>query len=379
MMFDQKKAYDFLIRLLSVPSVNGKDDESEIALCIRDYFQQHGISSVIHPIDEKHANVSAFLPGTDNKRTVIWNGHLDTVPYGDLSEWVSDPAVPAEKDGRIFARGASDMKSGLAAMVCALCHLEGKPVCNVLFIGTCDEEKNGLGAEAVLKDHMITEGAKLLLIGEPTALHPGTAQKGCLWLQLEIKGRTSHGAYPEKGTNAIECGMRIADMVSAFVKGYHHPLLGRSTAQVTCIEGGIASNMTPDRCKIIMDIRMVPPLRAEDVLRAAETALEQQKAHKPDLEAGFVCLNNRRAIEIDETHPFVKNLQQEIRRLDHDDTPIGINFFTDASILDRSGVMDICLFGPGDPAMAHQPDESVEVSKYLDAIRILQNLLRSGL
>ena len=110
---------EFLNQLLSIPSVNGVDDEREIANFIAEYLKDCKVNVSVREIDQRHANVVAVLGGK-SKEKVVWNGHLDTVPYGKLSQWNTDPAVPAKKNGCIYARGASDMKSGLAAMVYAL-------------------------------------------------------------------------------------------------------------------------------------------------------------------------------------------------------------------------------------------------------------------
>ena len=370
-MLNEENARKLLTDLLSIHSVNGLDREADAAEYLRSYFISHGIAADIQEIDGKRANVIAFLPGRTPGRSMIWNGHLDTVPYGDPEKWHTDPAVPTEKDGRIYARGASDMKSGLAAMVYALCNLEERPAFDIQFIGTCDEEKNGMGAETVLRDGLMAD-AGFLLVGEPTAMRLGTAQKGCLWLEMNVEGRTSHGAYPQNGANAVEYGMAAAEALRSYVCGFQHPLLGSSTAQVTRIEGGVANNMTPDRCRLVMDIRMTPPLDREMVLCAAETVLEKIRQEKPQIGIRFEVLNHRRAIEVSPEHPVVSSLRKEIIRAGYEGSQTGISFFTDASILDRMGEKDICLFGPGDPDLAHQPDEYVPVSRYLDAIRILQ-------
>ena len=388
----KEAAIGLLMDLLSIPSVNGRDDEGAVAIFLREYFDAHGVFAQLQKIDDSHANVFAFIPGRDKNRTMLWNGHLDTVPYGDLRSWHTDPAVPLILDGRVYGRGASDMKSGLAAMTFALSHLQQRgitPAHNILFLGTCDEEKNGAGAEAALKQirdrnfcfpgfekqcfpDIADQERPFLLVGEPTDLRPGTAHKGCLWLQLQVQGRTSHGAYPEKGINAITCGMHVAKAISAYVSSFSHPLLGSATAQITRIEGGIANNMTPDTCRIVMDIRMVPGVCTDQVLIKGQEALQKEAEIHPGLSISFECLNNRRAIEINPAHPQVAKLRSLLQNADRDAAPIGINFFTDASILDREDGMDICLFGPGDPALAHQPDEYVEIDKYLDAISILE-------
>ena len=235
----KKDAVDLLKQVLEIPSVNSKDEEGAVAEFLARYFQEHGVEASVQRIDATHANVIAFVPGIDETRTVIWNGHLDTVPYGNVDEWDTDPSKAVEKDGKLFARGTSDMKSGLTAMVYALCHLDGKPACNIQFLGTCDEEKNGLGAEMVLKESKMAD-AEWMLVGEPTGMKLGVAQKGCLWLEICINGKTGHGAYPKEGANAVACAVRIANAVQEYVEQFEHELLGASTAQITMIQGGVA-------------------------------------------------------------------------------------------------------------------------------------------
>lgn len=362
---------ELLKRLLEIPSVNSRDNEGNVAEYLTRYFSDHGIQAEVQKMDETHANVIAFVPGKKQERTVIWNGHLDTVPYGELQEWATNPSKAVEKDGRIYARGASDMKSGLAAMVYALCHLDQEPACNIQFLGTCDEEKGGLGAEMVLKEGKMSDG-QWILVGEPTGMKLGVAQKGCLWLEISARGVTSHGAYPQEGANAVYGASEIGAQIKAYVEQSAHPLLGSSTAQITMIEGGVANNMTPDRCRAVMDIRMVPGMTREMVLGKAREALEKLKEKDSRFEADFTVLNDRRAIEISSSHPMVKLLGKELREAGYEEADLGINFFTDGSVLDRNGERDILLFGPGEPSMAHKPNEYVEIEKYEAAIRILQ-------
>ena len=373
-----KNAIQLLKEIIEIPSVNSKDRERSVAEYLAAYFKDHGIEAEVQDIDELHANVVAFVPGKNRDQTILWNGHLDTVPYGSLEEWNTDPKSAVEKDGRIYGRGSSDMKSGVAAMTYALCHLDGEPACNIRFVGSCDEEKGGLGAEEALKAGY-TKDVKWILVGEPTDMKLGIAQKGCLWMEMEIKGKTSHGAYPKEGANAVACAARLAEKVQAYVGTFSHEVLGASTAQITMIQGGVANNMTPDYCRTVMDIRMVPGLTAPMVLEYAGKLMEQEAGKDSRLSGKFTALNDRRAIEIDGNHPMTAGIRGLLKKSGYTGEDLGINFFSDASVLDRAGEKDILLFGPGDPAMAHQPNEFVETGKYQDAIIILQEFAKNFL
>lgn len=373
--FMENATLELLKNLLEIPSVNGLDNEKNIAKYLVGYFKQHFIEARMQYIDDTHANVIAFVPGKNRHKTMIWNGHLDTVPYGNLQEWATNPSAAVIKDGRIYARGAADMKSGLAAMVYALCHITEKPECNIRFLGTCDEERGGLGARKILEQNELGDGG-CILIAEPTGMQLGTAQKGCLWLELQVQGKTSHGACPEQGINAITVGTELANQIHGEVVGFTHSFSGKATAQVTMMEGGVAPNMTPDACRVVMDIRMVTGLTAEMVLNQAQAAARQKAREFPGLSVEYKILNHRRAIEVAEHHPMVVKFRQILQGYGYAGQAVGVNFFTDASVLDATGTRQVLLFGPGESALAHQANEYVEIKKYEDAILVLQEFLQ---
>jgi peptidase, argE/dapE family len=369
-----KKSIALLKEILAIPSVNGADNEGAVAEFIANYLKEKHIDAFVQQIDETHANIIAKLEGKSSE-TVVWNGHLDTVPYGNTEEWNTDPSIPVEKNGRIYARGASDMKSGLAAMVYLLGEIGEsgeKPEQTILFLGTCDEEKSGLGAEKILEEIDLSSGS-LLLIGEPTGCKLGVAQKGCIWAQLNISGKTSHGAYPEEGYNAVEYGMKIVCRIKKWVTEYEHRVLGTATAQVTMIQGGIAPNMTPDFAEILLDIRTVPGISAEDVeKKIKKICREEVEETNGEVKFEVRIKNERRAIEIAEEERWLKEFKAYLKQNGAETEEIGINYFTDASILTKKeSEIPVLLFGPGEPRLAHKPNEFVELEKYEKYIEIL--------
>lgn len=376
---EEQRAIQLLQEVMAIPSVNGRDEEGKVAEYLCAYFQNAGISAAVERIDETHANVTAVLEGDPEGGRMIWNGHLDTVPYGAREDWDTDPALPVTEGKILYGRGASDMKSGLCAMVYALCEYKrsGKrPACSVLFLGTCDEEKGGLGAERVCQKGE-NRGYSQYLIGEPTGLRLGMAQKGCIWLELSLHGKTSHGAYPEQGVSGVEHGIFIAHQLKAWVETFSHPLLGNSTANITQISGGTACNMIPERCDILMDIRITPGVSVEDVTKKAEELIaEEQRKTEGLLQVEYQLKNNRRAIEAAEDAPMVRKLKACMEKEGILPKATGISFFTDASIMVRDQPeAQVLLFGPGEPSMAHKPNEWVDLDHYRKAIRVLERFL----
>lgn len=373
---DEYSALEFLKQVLSIPSVNGVDDEGRVAEFLCEYLRACHVESSVQRIDATHANVVAILPG-ESEKVVIWNGHLDTVPYGDFDEWTHLPYEVHDEGGLLFVRGASDMKSGLAAMVYTLGQMKKAhriPRDTIYFLGTCDEEKNGLGARKALEKEFVKE-ADLLFIGEPTGCKLGVAQKGCMWIALLVEGITSHGAYPKEGINAIEYGMDVCGQFKKYITQFFHPVLGNATAQVTMIHGGITPNMTPDRAEILMDIRVVPGISSDDIITKLKEICHTYKSKSNNkVKFEIEVRNDRIAIEINSNNYWVKACKKVLKNLAIPSEEIGINYFTDGSILSKAVQMPVLLLGPGNPNMAHKPDEYVEKSKYLEYLEILQNV-----
>lgn len=369
-----KRSIALLKEILAIPSVNGMNNEGTVAEFIATYLKGKKVDAFVQKIDETHANIIAKLEGKSSEM-VVWNGHLDTVPYGNVEEWSTDPSIPVEKNGRIYARGASDMKSGLAAMVFLLGEIGEsgqKPEQTILFLGTCDEEKRGLGAEKILEEINLLSGS-LLLIGEPTGCKLGVAQKGCIWAQLNISGKTSHGAYPEEGYNAVEYGMKMVYRIKEWVTTYTHRVLGTATAQVTMIRGGIAPNMTPDFAEILLDIRTVPGISAEEVeKKIGKICREEVAKTNGEVKVEVQIKNARRAIEIAEEEKWLQKFKAYLKKNGAETEETGINYFTDASILTKKeSEIPVLLFGPGEPQLAHKPNEFVELEMYEKYIEIL--------
>ncbi|ADL05802.1 M20 family metallopeptidase [Lacrimispora saccharolytica] len=374
----EREAVQLLQDLIGIRTVNGKDGEKPAAEYICQYLNSRGVEAFVQDIGEGRGNVIALIQGAHEGKGMIWNGHLDTVDYGSLESWDRPPWTPVMENGCLFGRGASDMKSGLAAMVYVLGKLGEtgqKPGTTIQFLGTCDEERGGTGARAIISGGYMMEGS-VLLIGEPTGCTVGIGQKGCIWLELEVKGKTSHGAYPEEGCNAVSCAYEAAECLGNWIRLHDHPVLGRATAQITEIQGGIQPNMTPDLCTVLMDIRTVPGLTCESILSRLETIF-QDISRKYGGIPGLVprIKNHRISIEADKASLGVATLVKSMEAAGIPEAYSGISYFTDASILaeGREGLTTL-LFGPGSADMAHKPNECVRIPDYLRAIGALTNM-----
>lgn len=382
----KEEALALLKALVEIESVTGTQGELAAARFIAGYFEgmQNAAYSVrVTEVDAARGNAVVMLKGRDGKGKTLLNGHMDTVPFGDLENWTVPPGQATFRDGKIFGRGTTDMKAGLAAMMTALKrHMsEGfVPQGDIVFVATCDEEAYGAGAQSAI-DEGLLEGVAQMIIAEPTANQLAVVGKGCLWMELSVSGRTSHSAYPGKGVNAVELAYAIYEQLKQAIGVPENPYTGTATCALTKISGGVKENMIPDRCTAFLDIRSIPEMDNDEIQRILEEIIEKVgKAN--NCFPNFVqihLLNDRKPIKIDLEHPLIPLMTDAVADASGGafrPVPVGVNYFTDASVFGRAQALPTVLFGPGESAMAHQPDEFVFEDKYIHAAEYYYELIK---
>lgn len=362
-----------LCDILNIDTQNPPGNERVLAEWIARYLGDTPCAVTVQPISERRANIIARIPGKTREGALMLNGHLDTVPHG--AGWNTPPGTARIREGWVYARGASDMKSGLAAALYAFREFArsgGTPRTDIVFAGTADEESGGLGASALMESGE-ADGVSAIVIGEPTENRPGLAAKGALWLRATVAGRASHSAYPERGVNAIEGAVRFSEAVRGLLGG-SHPLLTSPTAAITGLTGGIKQNMVPDRAELLMDVRTVPGMDHAALIDAFRAAARELSAQ--GFAVGFEVINDRPAVTVREDAPVVKMLAACCRaEFGCDREPVGTAFFSDASVFLKYGAFDVALFGPGEREQAHTPNERVSLAAYRDSVRVYRALI----
>ena len=292
--------------------------------------------------------LARLAPREKARHRIVLAPHLDTVNADD------DLFIPREKNGRIYGRGACDTKGCVAAMMTALCELAcqaSRPAqTEILFAGLVDEENGQAGSRALAGSRL---RADLAIVGEPTRLQAVTAHKGDLWMIIRTRGLSAHGALPELGRNAVHAMARVVDLLETkyarLLKRRTHSVLGHPTINVGSIRGGTQANIVPDSCEILVDRRTIPGETELGVEREIHSFLRKYR-----LEVTF-DKGRLAPCEPMETSPKLPLVAQFFRIIGQR-KPAGVNYFCDASVLSRGGIPSI-VFGPGDIAYAHRPDE----------------------
>lgn len=366
-------AIPFLQRLIQTDTCNPPGNETKLAAELLAFLQEHGIAGEIFEAGEGRGNLEAMFPGSGT-RTLMFCGHLDTVGAWTPEAGVYPPHGAVLADGRMYGRGTSDMKSGLAAMLLAAVslHLEGvKLGGDLLFLATAGEEVDSCGASlyAARPDRRKPDG---LVIAEPTGSRVAVGHKGALWLRITLHGRSAHGSMPQLGLNAVEGMMEII----AFLRRHSlqwqaaDPVLGSGSLSVNRIAGGIQTNVVPDRCEIDVDIRTVPPQKHAALFAELEAELAKLGGRAPGYRCELRQLLDRSVVYTDPGEALIRTALD----IAGADGVCGVPYYTDGSVLHEDGTIPVLIYGPGEPSLAHQPDEWVELEAYLASIRFYREL-----
>jgi acetylornithine deacetylase/succinyl-diaminopimelate desuccinylase family protein len=361
-----------LCELIALPSVNpafaGANDpragEKNVADFLAAVSAKAGLPVEFQRVCAGRSNfITRLQPSRKIAKRILLAPHLDTVPAANEKQF-----SPGKKNGRIYGRGACDTKGSVAAMLSALISLANHPQrpkqTEIIFAGLVDEEDAQRGSRALAESGL---KADLAIVGEPTELKIVTAHKGDLWLQLETRGKSAHGANPQLGKNAIHEMARVVELLETDcakkLRGKKHPLLGHATISVGTISGGTQANVVPDACVISADRRTLPGETEQSVRRELQKLLRAKKlSAKIDNSRAASCL----PLETDFRLPLI----QQFFRVAGQKKALGVDYFCDAAVLSEAGIPSV-VFGPGNIAQAHTADEWISIEQLEKAASML--------
>lgn len=377
----KEEALSLLTSCMKINTCNPPGNEQALCEAIVSYLAQYGIAGEVLPFAPGRANVVARIAGKDSSKTFLINGHLDTVQFGDAANWQYDPLEPTLKGNILYGRGSSDMKSGLCALLFAFANLvrEGKqPQYNLVFLGTADEEFGGRGSEKACEDGLL-DNIDGVFIGEPTGNAISIAAKGTIWLSATFKGKTCHSSYPERGMNAAEIACEFMQEVKVLAQESDHELLGKESFTLTKMQAGIANNMVPDECQMVMDIRTLPSTKHALLLEKIERIAKCLEIKYDGVSIALQTLTNRMAVETAADHPLTIAFSKSVELICENPKIMGTSFFSDASTYCKQYDGPVILFGPGESDEAHKPNEHIDIQKYYDAIQVWEHFFEQDL
>jgi acetylornithine deacetylase len=352
--------------LVAIDSVNpslvpGAAGEAAVADAIADAMRRLGLDVAVESVAPGRPNVVGVVEGRARGRTLILCGHTDTVGVAGMHA----PFTPTDRDGRLYGRGAQDMKGGVAAMISAAGVIanRGLPAGRIVVACVVDEEHSSIGAEGFVKNWR-GDGA---IVTEPTDLEVAVGHKGFEWIEIEVRGKAAHGSRPAEGEDAILRLGRVLTHLEALDSQLRnrapHPLVGTASLHASTISGGREWSSYPDSATLQMERRTLPSESASCGSDEVEQICNRLMREDPTFHAVSRQMFNRSGYEIPLDHELPKLVCEASMRCGGTPRLVGASFWTDAAILGHAGIPSV-LFGPGGAGL-HSTEEYVMVADVL--------------
>jgi succinyl-diaminopimelate desuccinylase len=378
---DENRLLGFASDLARTSSENPPGNEIQVANLLEARMREIGLKVDCYDFKPGRPN----LIGTQDfgkGHSVMFDGHMDTVPAGNRDLWSVGPFSGEMIDGRLYGRGTADMKCSIAAWLSALEAVKGAGMELKGKVLTClvsDEEVSGLGTEDILSRGYF---ADMAVVGEPTGLTLHIAHKGVIRWRLTTLGKAGHISSPEEGVNAIQKMAKVCHMLDRYsrhLKKRKHKLLGYPTISVGTIRGGEKDNIIPARCEVSVDRRLMPGEEPEQAETELIELLEAMKKKDKDFEYMLERYVLLQASEIEPDEEVVSILGRSVKKVTGRKARIeGFDATCEMVHLVKMGIPTV-IFGAGSLSQAHRADEYVNVEEIIAAAKIYAEFIVKAL
>jgi acetylornithine deacetylase len=358
-------------QLVAIESINpelgvGGSGESELARFVAEWCERAGLETTLSEAAPGRPNVVAIARGTGAGRSLMLNAHMDTVGVAG----VTDPFVAKVEDGRLYGRGAYDMKGSLAAcMLAAAAAKERGLRGDVIVTAVSDEEVASVGTEAIAA----TLQADAAIVTEPTELQLAVAHRGFVLLEIETIGRAAHGSRPHLGIDAIAKMGRVLTGIEELDRRLRanptHRYVGSGSVHASLIEGGQEYSSYPARCVLQAERRTIPGESVELAVDEIQAIIDGAAAADSDFAGSVRSLASREPFEVEEDADVVASVRRcAAPVLGSDPDIVGVSFWADSALLAGAGIPTV-LFGPRGEG-AHAEVEWVDVESLEQCVEI---------
>lgn len=379
-ILEKEKRVELLQEIVQMKSING--DERPLAEFFQNLFEKAGIEVKIHKHEEENraSLVAEYSSGTEGDILAL-TGHFDVVDVDDPDEWSYDPFSGEIADGKLYGRGAADMKSGLLGLALAMIELkeEGFEFDGSLrFIGTAGEEIGMLGSQA-MTEKGYTDDISAIIVGEPVnSGEINTSHKGSLNYDIIATGSAAHSSTPDEGVNAIMLLIQAVEAIQPKMakvrEEYSNETLGETFNSFTVVEGGTQANSIPETAKITANARTIPEFSNEKIIELLEETIKDLNEKLDEGELGLDVTQNSIPVITDDESSLVKSF---LEVLGDDYKVTSFSAVTDASnFTDVDNDFDMVIYGPGLLEKAHALDEYVEVEAYNDYVDDIKEIIK---
>lgn len=370
-----------LVRIESHKFVENR--ESNVAEFIYNYCKDNGLDVEYQEVEGLRRNVIARLKGNGTGKTLLFNGHTDTVPPYEMT---IDPFKAEIVDGYVLGRGTNDMKGALACMITAMINIKKSNKVlggDVILTAAVGEEEKSDGTEYVVKSGIKADGA---IVGEPSNYGYALGHRGLEWLEIKIEGKIAHGGIPELGINAISKAAKlirkIEEELMPKLKLRTNEWMGPSVMNFGLIKGGTQPSSVADSCTIQIDRRYLPGENVESVIKEYQDIIDELSKEDPEFKAEIIRMDSNLMYEFDHA-PLIAQPDSHIAKTVYS---VLKNFngrepniekrrgWTDAGVLSTYGKIPTVVTGPGDLKYSHAKDEKIPVMDLVNYVKIYKEI-----
>jgi acetylornithine deacetylase/succinyl-diaminopimelate desuccinylase family protein len=370
-MINKRRLVNFTREIIKIASENPPGNEYKLSMYIKKELQKLDLRVKTYEFAKRRPNIVASLKGKTGKRTLLLSPHIDTVPAG--RGWRYPPFSAKVIDGKIYGRGATDCKGNLAVGIEVLRSLQEDGIKldnNLIFAATVDEEAGSrFGLEPLVKKNIINPDVALILDSDEFNII--VAQKGLIHMKVAVSGKSAHGAYPQRGINAIDLAIEIIHKLKKNkVKCKSHPLLSPPTVNLGTIKGGDKVNIVADWCEFELDFRFPPPVDPFDLLRKVRKIVSGV-TKKYRLQISHI----QAPCEIERGHYLVKSLIKAAKKnkvkaeIKGSEGATVISFFLERNIASVAT-------GFGMKGQAHTANECVRINDLFKGAKFLEDFIK---
>lgn len=375
-LIDYKELTDIFINSVKIPSTNPIGNEKPMCEYVENLLKENNIDYKTVLVENERYNIIARLNGKSKENAIIFTGHMDVVPVSDdeLKRWDVDPFSATIKDGYVYGRGSSDMKSGLMSAIYAMIILKRNnitPTNDIILVATIDEENYMKGSSALIGSTLL-QNAKYLVVCEPTNLKVCNAQKGRTWADVYVKGKTAHGSQKGLGENAIYLAIKLIEQI----KNTNFKEYPQTFWRTLSINAGVEPQVVPDNCKFTVDARLQVGQDTKDIWKKLDCLIKDMKEEISDFDATYNIIDERMSWQTNENEKIIKDIKHSLEKLN---LPYETDIFqgsTDASKLIKNNLIPV-IIGPGDLSVVHKENECVDLKQVYDACKLYINLMIS--
>ena len=329
-------------------------------------------------------NLYADFHGSDRSRSLMFNGHIDTMPPGDVNEWLTPPHVATVRDGKLYGLGSADMKAGLMAGILSVKLLKDAGIelpCNVKITSVVDEEGGGNGS---IQGAMNGQTADGIVVCEPTSSELVTAHMGFVFFKVEIEGKANHAGEKRLGVSAIDKAIKLIrgleEMEHAWLLNYKHPLLPPPSLNVGTIHGGTAGSTVPGNCYFEVCVHYLPGLMSYETVYEEFTNVVNDIARSDvwmrDHMPVITMYQSGGACEEDVDAPLVQAMKEAYKAaVGREPKVVGTPAGDDCRIWKNIAGAQVIQYGPGNEEQCHSVNEYVEIEEFYKAILVYAQLI----